>query len=146
MPQRIQMTRSHPWRAEHPDAVIVDRRTRWGNPFRLLATRAPRVWMVTHHGERVSAWAVRDDAAKDAVRRFAGAIELGWGDVPASDEIRAELTGRDLCCWCDLASPCHADVLLSIANTTPAAGFAAQPPAGAHIGAAGVINEGTQEK
>ena len=34
-PRRIQMTRKRPWRADNPDAVIVDRRTKWGNPFRV---------------------------------------------------------------------------------------------------------------
>lgn len=32
------------------------------------------------------------------------------------DEIRAELAGRDLVCWCPLDQPCHADVLLELAN------------------------------
>ena len=32
------------------------------------------------------------------------------------DDIRAELAGRDLACWCPLNQPCHADVLLEIAN------------------------------
>jgi hypothetical protein len=27
-----------------------------------------------------------------------------------------ELRGRDLACWCPLDEPCHADVLLEIAN------------------------------
>lgn len=31
-------------------------------------------------------------------------------------EIRAELRGRDLVCWCPLDQPCHADVLLELAN------------------------------
>ena len=33
MAERVQMTRKRPWRVDHPDAVIVDRRTYWGNPF-----------------------------------------------------------------------------------------------------------------
>lgn len=33
-------------------------------------------------------------------------------------EIRAELSGHDLACWCKLTDPCHADVLLAIANDT----------------------------
>lgn len=33
-----------------------------------------------------------------------------------TDDIRAELAGRDLACWCPLDQPCHADVLLEIAN------------------------------
>ena len=27
-----------------------------------------------------------------------------------------ELRGHDLACWCPLGQPCHADVLLEIAN------------------------------
>lgn len=42
----------------------------------------------------------------------------GWvpRDAPTVYEIRAELAGKDLCCWCPLESDCHADVLLEIAN------------------------------
>lgn len=32
------------------------------------------------------------------------------------DEIRTYLRGKDLACWCPLNQPCHADVLLEIAN------------------------------
>lgn len=32
------------------------------------------------------------------------------------DDIRRELAGRDLVCWCPLGQPCHADVLLELAN------------------------------
>jgi len=31
-------------------------------------------------------------------------------------EIRTELAGKDLACWCQLGQPCHADVLLELAN------------------------------
>ena len=31
-------------------------------------------------------------------------------------EARRELRGKDLACWCPLDQPCHADVLLEIAN------------------------------
>ena len=34
------------------------------------------------------------------------------------DDVRRELVGRDLACWCPLDQPCHADVLLRIANTS----------------------------
>ena len=33
-----------------------------------------------------------------------------------ADEYRAELAGKNLACWCPLDQPCHADVLLEIAN------------------------------
>jgi len=32
------------------------------------------------------------------------------------DKIRSELKGKNLACWCPLGSPCHADVLLKLAN------------------------------
>jgi hypothetical protein len=32
------------------------------------------------------------------------------------DEMRAELAGRDLACWCPLDRSCHANVLLLLAN------------------------------
>lgn len=32
------------------------------------------------------------------------------------DEIRRELAGKPLVCWCPLFEPCHADVLLELAN------------------------------
>lgn len=35
---------------------------------------------------------------------------------PTLDDIRTHLRGRDLACWCKPGEPCHADVLLEIAN------------------------------
>lgn len=32
------------------------------------------------------------------------------------EDARAELAGRDLACWCPPWGPCHADVLLEVAN------------------------------
>jgi hypothetical protein len=36
-------------------------------------------------------------------------------------QIRAELAGKDLACWCPLDKPCHADVLLELSNEAVAA-------------------------
>jgi hypothetical protein len=30
-------------------------------------------------------------------------------------EVRADLGGKDLACWCPLDQPCHADILLAVA-------------------------------
>lgn len=40
-------------------------------------------------------------------------------DVTVED-IQAELAGLDLACWCPEGQPCHADVLLALANPEPA--------------------------
>jgi hypothetical protein len=105
MPTRIQMTRQRPWRAEHPDAVIVARPSKWGNPWPVGST------VFVEHARPAGIY----------VREFRVTPELAVAlfrqaftpDVP---EIREELAGRDLACWCPLDQPCHGDVLLELAN------------------------------
>jgi hypothetical protein len=36
--------------------------------------------------------------------------------VITAEQVRNELRGRDLACHCPLDEPCHADVLIEIAN------------------------------
>ena len=86
-PRRIQLRRTAGWR-KPPGAVVVSRPSRWGNPFPVGPDRS----------------------AAEAVARYRRWIE------PQVDEVRAALAGRDLCCWCPLGAPCHADVLLELAN------------------------------
>jgi hypothetical protein len=40
-------------------------------------------------------------------------------EYPGPGQILTELRGKDLMCWCPLDSPCHADVLLELANGDP---------------------------
>lgn len=100
-------------------AVYVGRPTKWGNP-----------WVVHVHTLRCSpmhalcpVW-VADDRA-DATRKYRHDLvyPMHHGPrVPDLDDIRTELRGRDLVCWCPLTDqrgnpfPCHADVLLELAN------------------------------
>jgi len=52
------------------------------------------------------------------VARFAAAVtddQRGEPGFTAAD-VRRELAGLDLACWCPLGEPCRADVLLAIAN------------------------------
>jgi hypothetical protein len=69
-----------------PNTVKVDRSTKWGNP-----------WFVTH-----------EISAVQAVTWFRNEHV---GSLPV-----AELRGKNLACWCPLDKPCHADVLLELAN------------------------------
>ena len=48
----------------------------------------------------------------DAVAAFEWWVHAK-GLIPA---IQQDLAGRDLACWCPLDQPCHADVLLALAN------------------------------
>jgi len=53
-----------------------------------------------------------------AVALFKVAIENQELPGEAFDPVRiaAELRGKNLACWCRIGEPCHADVLLSLAN------------------------------
>ena len=98
MPKRVQMRRDKPWRAEDPDAVIVDRRSEWGNPY-VIGQR----YLTKKFGH-----------AK--VRDRAHAVDLFRQSLRARSRDISKLRGKDLACWCPLDQPCHADVLLEIAN------------------------------
>jgi uncharacterized protein DUF4326 len=43
--------------------------------------------------------------------------DLIAGALPFTvDDVRRELNGSDLICWCKAGAPCHADVLLAVAK------------------------------
>ena len=123
MLERIQLKRTAGWRlADHSDnAVIVDRRTKWGNPYFLDRWGDMRRWIgwyVGRDGEAVSRhFDTKTEADGYAVELFRDAVDRGWAGFPWPVDIRAELAGKDLACWCPLDQPCHADALLEIANS-----------------------------
>lgn len=98
MPKRIQRSRSKGWKV--PEGTIyVGRPTKWGNPF--------VVGTMSHDDPPQPLTAV------EAVALFEDQIEEILDMVDGSLE---ELRGKDLACWCPLDQPCHADVLLRLAN------------------------------
>jgi hypothetical protein len=118
-PQRIQRSRAKGWRLPE-GAVIVDRTTRWGNPFLLSPVTASFPSLTS---EQVARFVVVD--FEQLVKSGSGVAARGSRlsspereavTFPDVAEIRAELAGKDLACWCSLSSPCHADVLLRVAN------------------------------
>jgi hypothetical protein len=118
MAQRIQRRRAKGWR--RPDnAVIVDRSSRWGNPFTeadfpsVLATDGI-AW-----GQQWREWAVGQ--YEDWLKGAGGDLLVVPGRTPRYfvrswmlGNIR-DLAGKDLACWCPLDQPCHADILLRLA-------------------------------
>ena len=107
MPERLQRRRTKGYTLP-AGAVIVDRTTRFGNPF------------TTKQGYTREECAARFETYL-IVRRNP---HPGWRDLlayPSDEEIRRELGGRDLACWCPLPAEgepdhCHASVLLVWAN------------------------------
>lgn len=119
MPERIQLRRIKGWRKPE-NAIVVARPSRWGNPFPiaeygvelsliLFENIAHGVWNPTpldHLGDQPYQRAYERQRAWRA-RFHRHPLEV----------IRSELCGHDLACWCPLDQPCHADVLLEIANS-----------------------------
>lgn len=107
MPERIQRKRTKGWRMPE-GAVYVGRPSRWGNPWKAGSTG----WTVEPGG-----WINREPhpplTVAQAIESYRNSIEHDPGQIAV---IRAEFAGKDLVCWCPLDQPCHADVLLEIAN------------------------------
>lgn len=81
-----------------PNTVVVARPHRWGNPFRVDIANGIDAETAVHLFERANS------------------------HPHAKKRIREELRGKNLACWCaiydekGLRVPCHADVLLRLAN------------------------------
>lgn len=100
-PVRVQLSRRRGWRMP-PNTVNVARPGRFGNP---------------HHIGPCPVCGV-DHTREEAIAELRAEIEC---DPMLAARIREELAGKNLACWCKLGEPCHADVLLELANT-PAVG------------------------
>ena len=59
-----------------------------------------------------------EQAVKDFARWLKRDSTAPWYVLkpPTTKEIRDALRGKNLSCWCPLDRPCHADVLLELAN------------------------------
>lgn len=87
-PQRIQRSRQHKMLSPNGLPIVyVGRPTKWGNPFKV--------------GNECS--------RQEAVDKFATYLAVTNLDLEG-------LRGKNLACWCPLDQPCHADILLRLAN------------------------------
>lgn len=102
MPRRIQLRRVKGWRMPE-NTVKVDRSTKWGNPFR-IDTSAPAIFPASKAVEKFRRWLTGEKVGM--------AMKLTAECFPDPRELR----GKNLACWCPLDQPCHADVLLELAN------------------------------
>ena len=93
-PVRIQLQRKKGWRLP-PNTVSVARPTRWGNPFLIIESAEGR---------------------EACVRLFREWLNQPGPGTHLAACARRDLRGKNLACWCRIDQPCHADVLLQIAN------------------------------
>lgn len=91
--QRVQLRRTKGWKMP-PNTVKVDRSTRWGNPYQGDGAGANRAYLVALFADYM-------DRPEQRLERA---------------DVVTHLRGKNLACWCPLDQPCHADVLLRLAN------------------------------
>lgn len=102
-PQRIQRQRTKGWRMP-PNTVSVTRPGKWGNPFKAGPA---------FESEHVR---IPEMTPADAVAAYRDYLERSLADHATTREAIAALRGKNLACWCRLDQPCHATVLLELAN------------------------------
>lgn len=111
--QRIQLSRKKGWR-KPANTVVVSRPGYFGNPYRLGGQHD---WFSENEfGPVFNSQVITPALAVELYRRDILDEVVG---APALEAIRRELRGKDLACWCALDQPCHADVLLKLANLVP---------------------------
>ncbi|MCH8479169.1 MAG: DUF4326 domain-containing protein [Wenzhouxiangella sp.] len=128
MPKRVQRKRTKGWKM--PDNTkYVGRPTKYGNPF---IVRGDLLYCDASHRRKVlDPWVLftGDPIQKDESKLY-GSIALFYyrhwlnglydhsGVVRPRgftiDQMKEELQGKNLACWCDLDHPCHVDVLMDV--------------------------------
>jgi hypothetical protein len=98
MPERVQRKRMKGWRMP-PNTVSVTRPGKWGNPYD-----------VDKYGHEEAIEKYREGIlGQDLLFKRGKELARVGKDL-------SELRGKNLACYCRLDQPCHADVLLELAN------------------------------
>lgn len=93
IPRRVQLSRKKGWKMPR-NTVRVSRPSLWGNPFPVTST-------------------CTQEQAVELFRDYLQQTSVGIFTCFAAQKL---LRGKNLACWCKPGTPCHADVLLKIAN------------------------------
>lgn len=132
MPKRIQRKRTKGWKMPE-NAVYVGRPTIWMNPF---VVGKPSGVFPKGMGVKGRAETLIESMTLDQVVSMYSDLAQGFicpemyphghdwmahfkkkmNNGHPVEMIRSYLRGKDLACWCPLDCPCHADVLLELAN------------------------------
>lgn len=102
-PRRIQLRRTKGWRMP-PDTVKVGRPGYFGNPF-----------IGQHAANDYRRWLTGKMRRGEFQRKNTRPLVLFSDKTNVKREMVC-LRGKNLACWCKIGTPCHADVLLELAN------------------------------
>lgn len=94
-PKRIQRKRTRGWQMSE-NTVYIGRPSKWGNPFK-----------IGRDGDREQCLAL---FKASLIKR----MKVGEAVI---EQIKKELKGKNVACWCSVDQVCHGDVLLKLANS-----------------------------
>jgi hypothetical protein len=123
-PVRLKLCRTRGWNLQAASTALNGRAARavtrpgpfgnvYSHPASAFGFEAP------FYGAKITRWANGDPQRERhalLVEAFAIWILDSYEGEKQSDRVRAELIGLNLACFCPSHLPCHADVLLAIAN------------------------------
>lgn len=93
-----------------PNTVYVGRPTKWGNPFLINGTTT--ITDRKKDGTLVKVKQIKTNNIAECLRAY----EREYIKETDLIEELEELRGKNLACWCKPGGPCHADILLELAN------------------------------
>ena len=106
-PVRVVLSRRKGWRMPE-NTLKVCRPSKYGNPFHVADV------LEHYDGNTVAAQA---DCVRSYIQWLADGVTSFCDDGPPSiGEIKRDLAGKNLACWCKKGTPCHADILIDLAN------------------------------
>lgn len=114
-PIRIQRKRSKGWKMPE-NTVYVGRPTKYGNGFKAGDIHPYALPSNLTTPEDIKAMTIDAQCAVDLYRLAHATACMLLGEIVNPFP---ELRGKNLACWCALDQPCHADVLLELANPDP---------------------------
>jgi hypothetical protein len=88
----------------------VTRPGKWGNPFTIKDTA--RVYALDAAAAQIKAVELCGQWLRGTLDK-----RLSPHAPPSREEMRAELAGHNLACWCKPGTPCHTEVLIELANS-----------------------------
>ena len=115
-PQRMQLSRKAGFNLQTASQALnglpakrITRPGRWGNPFTIEDTA--KLYGLDADAAQAKAVALCGQWLRGTLD-----ARLSPGKPPSGADIRRELAGHNLACWCRPGTPCHADVLIELAN------------------------------
>ncbi len=103
-PIRVHRRRVKGWKMP-ANTVSVCRPGKYGNPIRVGMFKG---FTAQNARDNYEQWIKRNPVFYS--------YDNAFGKPPTCDEIVSDLRGKNLACFCALDQPCHADVLLKMAN------------------------------